>query len=144
MVDVLLLDVNVLLAAHRDDHPDFAVSRPWLAELVRSGKQFAVPWVVWWSFLRIATNRRIFDVPTPVDDALSFVHAVRLQPGYLQLDAGTRHLDVLARVCVEAEAAGDLMPDAILAAIAVEHGGAVVSFDRDFARFPGLAWHRPS
>jgi len=141
---VLLLDVNVLLAAHRDDHPDFAVSRPWLAELTRSGRQFAVPWVVWWSFLRLATHRRIFEVPTPLADALDFVHAVRLQPGYVQLDAGPRHLDVLAKVCADAEATGDLMPDAVLAALATEHGGEVVSFDRDFARFPGLRWQRPA
>lgn len=140
---MLVLDVNVLLAAHRDDHPDFAVGRPWLAELTRSGRQFAVPWLVWWSFLRIATNRRIFEVPTPLDDALGFLHAVRLQPGHVHVDAGARHLDVLSRLCADGEASGDLMPDAVLAAIATEHGGTVVSFDRDFARFPGLRWQRP-
>jgi toxin-antitoxin system PIN domain toxin len=140
---VLVLDVNVLLAAHRDDHPDYAVSRPWLAELGRSRRQFAVPWVVWWSFLRLATNRRIFEVPTPLVDAMDFVHAVRLQPGYVQLEVGSRHLDLLHKLCTDADAHGDLIPDAVLAAIATEHGGAVVSFDRDFARFPALRWEVP-
>jgi predicted nucleic acid-binding protein len=56
---LLLLDVNVLLAAHRDDHPDYAISRPWLANMVRSRQQFGVPRAVWWAFLRLATNRRI-------------------------------------------------------------------------------------
>jgi predicted nucleic acid-binding protein len=74
---------------------------------------------------------------------MDFVHAVRLQPGYVQLDAGARHLDLLHKVCVEADAHGDLVPDAVLAAVAIEHGGAIVSFDRDFARFPGLRWERP-
>lgn len=61
----------------------------------------------------------------------------------MQADAGPRHLDLLSKVCADAEAAGDLVPDAVLAAIATEHGGTVVSFDRDFARFPDLRWERP-
>lgn len=140
---MLLLDVNVVLAAYRDDHPDFAVARPWVERLVRAGHQFGVPWVVWWSFLRLVTNRRVFDVPTPLVEALDFVAVLRAQPGYVQLDAGSRHGDLLPKVCVDAEAVGDLMPDAVLATIAAEHGGEVVSFDRDFARFPGLRWRRP-
>jgi toxin-antitoxin system PIN domain toxin len=138
-----LLDVNVLLAAHRDDHPDFKVAKPWLDTLLASGTRFGVPWVVWWSFLRLATDRRVFPVPTPMPHALEFIAAVRAQPGHLPAEPGERHLECLSAVCADGEAAGDLLPDATLAAIAMETGSEVVSFDRDFGRFVELTWHRP-
>jgi uncharacterized protein len=139
-----LLDVNIILAAHRDDHPDFSIASKWLAGTLSRGEQFGVPWMVWWSFLRLATNRRIFPVPTPIDAALAFITALRSQPQHLNIEAGASHLDVLTRVCIDGQASGDLVPDAALAALAMEHGAEVVSFDRDFARFPGLRWSTPA
>ncbi|MGH2804583.1 MAG: TA system VapC family ribonuclease toxin, partial [Thermoleophilaceae bacterium] len=62
---MLLLDVNVVLAAHRDDHPHHASVRRWFDEMLAGDERFAVPMLVWASFLRLATNRRIFEVPTP-------------------------------------------------------------------------------
>jgi toxin-antitoxin system PIN domain toxin len=138
-----LLDVNVVLAAHRADHPDYPVASNWLSGLISSGERFGVPWLVLWSFLRLATNRRIFPVPTPMDDALAFITALRSQSQHLAVDAGPRHLEVLTKVCTDGQASGDLVPDATLAALAIEHGCEVVSFDRDFARFPGLRWSSP-
>jgi uncharacterized protein len=138
-----LLDVNVVLAAHRSDHPDYSVASKWLSGLIASGERFGVPWLVLWSFLRLATNRRIFPVPTPMDDALAFITALRSQAQHVPVDAGLGHLDVLTKVCTDGQASGDLVPDAALAALAMEHGGEVVSFDRDFARFPGLRWSSP-
>jgi toxin-antitoxin system PIN domain toxin len=139
-----LLDVNIVLAAHREDHPDYPVASRWLAGLVNGGERFGVPWLVWWSFLRLATNRRIFPVPTPIDDALAFITAVRAQPQHIGVEAGIRHLDVLTETCAQGQASGDLLPDAALAALAFENGCEVVSFDRDFARFPGLRWITPA
>jgi predicted nucleic acid-binding protein len=66
---VLLLDVNVVLAAHRDDLPQHAAMRRWLDDVIVAAEPFTVPTVVWASFLRLATNRRIFDPPTPLGDA---------------------------------------------------------------------------
>jgi uncharacterized protein len=140
---VKLLDVNVILAAHRADHPDHAAARPWLDGLVASGDQFGVPWTVWWSYLRLSSHSRVFSVPTPLTDALGFISALRAQPGHVPVEPGESHLDCLRAVCTEGEAAGDLMPDAVLAALGTEHGAEVVSFDRDFARFPRLRWSRP-
>ncbi|HKF77835.1 MAG TPA: type II toxin-antitoxin system VapC family toxin [Candidatus Dormibacteraeota bacterium] len=138
-----LLDVNVVLPAHRADHPDHATTRAWLDALLSSGNQFGVPWTVWWSFLRLSSHPRVFPVPTPAAEAFEFIAALRAQPGHIPVEPGDQHLDCLRRVCAGGEASADLLPDAVLAALAVEHGGEVVSFDRDFARFPRLRWSRP-
>lgn len=139
-----LLDVNVVLAAHRDDHPDFDVARGWLERMLADSLPFSLCDLVAGAFLRIATNRRIFSVPTPPAEAFAYLRALRAQPSHTMLAPGPRHLDLLQRVTEEAEAAGDLIPDAQLTAIAVEYACQVVSFDRDFARFPGIDWVRPS
>lgn len=139
----MVLDVNVVVAAHRQDHPAFAEVRPWFDHLVAGDDRFGVPAPVWASFVRITTNRRIFDVPTSLDDAFAFLRAVRGQPHHVEVVPGTRHLGLFERLCRDGEAAGDLAADAYLAAIAMESGGELVSLDRDFARFPGLRWRRP-
>jgi uncharacterized protein len=136
---VLLLDVNVVLAAQRADHPDHSWVRLWFDETMSSGEPFGVPYLVWASFLRLTTNRRIFPVPTPLDDAFAFVDATAAQPEYLQIDPGPRHLAILRRLCTSADAVGDLVPDAVLGALAVEHGVTVVTLDRDFARLPDVS-----
>jgi toxin-antitoxin system PIN domain toxin len=138
-----LLDVNVVLAAHRDDHPDFEVARTWFEQTQEAGTRFAVVDLVAGAFLRIATNRRIFSIPTPVDEAFAYLKALRAQPTHVMLAPGPRHLTLLEELCGSAEASGDLVADAQLAAIAVEHACELVSFDRDFARFSELKWSRP-
>lgn len=141
---MLLLDVNVVLAAHRRDHPHHSVARPWLVEVGQGPRPFGVPSTVWASFLRLATNRRIFTTPTPVDDAFEFIEAVVAQPNHVAVEPGHGHLTRLRSALVDGHAVGDLVPDAVLVAIAAEHGAAVVSFDRDFARFPGVEWISPT
>jgi toxin-antitoxin system PIN domain toxin len=141
---VLLLDVNVVLAAHRADHPQHGPVRDWFDRLLIAGTPFTVPTTVWASFLRLCTNRRIFDVPTPLVDAFEFVTATCARPAYLLTTPGSTHLDVLRRLCTDAEATGDLIPDAVLAAVALEHGCEVVTMDRDFARFTSVRHSRPT
>jgi predicted nucleic acid-binding protein len=79
----------------------------------------------------------------PLEESFDFIDAVRAYPGHVTAEAGAHHLDCLRGVCSGREVAADLMPDAVLAALVVEHGGEVVSFDRDFGRFPDLHWIRP-
>lgn len=138
-----ILDVNVILAAHRADHPQFAPANALVDRLAEGDEPFSVPDAVAGAFLRLATNRRVFPVPASLDDAFAFLRALRAQPGHVLLAPGARHLDLLERVCREAQATGDLLPDAQLAALATEHAAEIVSFDRDFARFEGLRWTRP-
>jgi uncharacterized protein len=82
-------------------------------------------------------------VPTPLDDAFSFIEAVRSQPNHLGVDPGPRHLTLLRRGCDGADATGDLVPDAVLAALALEHGCTVATLDRDFTRFTDVRHVRP-
>jgi toxin-antitoxin system PIN domain toxin len=139
-----MLDVNVVLAAHRDDHPDFETARTWLNQTIAASTPFAIVDLVAGSFLRIATNRRIFSVPTPVNDAFSYLKALRAQHAHVMLAPGPGHVALLEQLCASAEASGDLIADAQLAAIALEHACELVSFDRDFARFSELNWSLPS
>ncbi len=103
--------------------------------MLAGDEAFAVPLFVWASFLRLTTNRRVFAVPTPRADAFAFVDAVCAQALFLSLDPGPRHLALLRDLCDEADAVGDLLPDAVIGAVAVEYGCELVTLDRDFARF---------
>lgn len=141
---MILLDVNVLLAAHRSDHAHFDVARSWFDRLLAHREPFTVPDVVWAGFIRVATNRRVFAQPTPLHDAFAFLRGVRAQPAFSALVPGERHLRLFEELCSEADASGDLATDAYLAALALEHGCELVSFDRDFARFDRLRWRLPS
>ena len=138
-----LLDVNVVLAAQRDDHPQFEVARPWLEGMLAERSGFSITDLVAGSFLRLTTNRRIFEVPTALDEAFGYLRDLRAQPGHSLLSPGPRHLALLEQICRGSDAAGDLVADAQLAAIALEHACELISFDRDFARFEGLIWSRP-
>lgn len=117
--------------------------RSWFDDLPAGPGDFTVPTTVWGSFLRLSTNRRIFEVPTPLDDAFAFIDATCAQPHHFLLSPGRRHVELLRRCSEEADATGDLVPDTVLAAVAVEHGCEIVSLDRDFARFGSVRHHRP-
>jgi toxin-antitoxin system PIN domain toxin len=140
---VKLLDVNVVLAAHRDDHPQFALARAWVDRMLVERTPFSVTDLVAGSFLRVVTNTRIFALPTPTGDAFRYLRALRAQPSHTMLGPGLRHLRLMEQLSINADARGDLMPDVQLAAIAIEHACELVSFDRDFARFADLRWTLP-
>jgi uncharacterized protein len=140
---MILVDVNVVVAAHRADHPHHGLVHPWFTTLTTGDDPFWVPDPVWASFVRISTNRRIFPVPTPLGDAFEFVRAVRDQPNHLALVPTERHLDLFEELCTAFDAPGDLSADAYIAAMALDHGCEVVSLDRDFARFEQVRWRRP-
>lgn len=140
---MVVLDVNVVLAAQRGDHPSHEQVRPWVDALVAGDEDFGVPRTVWASFLRLTTNRRIFPIPTPRPEAFAFIDAMIAQPRYLLTEPGERHLALVRRLCDEADVVGDLVPDAVLGAIALEHGAAVATLDRDFARFGSVEHVRP-
>jgi toxin-antitoxin system PIN domain toxin len=138
-----LLDVNVVVAAHRDDHPDYRVARDWLSGTLEAGLPFSVIDAVAGAFLRLVTNPRIFVEPTPLQIAFSYLTALRAQPTHVRLVPGPTHMSLLRDVCLAADARGDLVTDAQLAAVALEHAAHVVSFDRDFARFEQITWELP-
>lgn len=112
--------------------------------MLAGDERFAVPMLVWASFLRLATNRRIFEVPTPRADAFAFIEATGAQPLHLTIGPGPRHLALLRGLCDEADALGDLIPDAVIVAVAAEHSCEIVTLDRDFARFPSVRHWNPA
>lgn len=132
---MILPDVNVLVLAHRSDQRDHAATREWLAEEVNSDRPFALADLVTAGFLRIVTNPRIFPVPTPLDTAVDFIDRLTEQPTCVPVSAGPRHWEIFRRVLNDADARGNLVPDAHLAAVAIEQGATIATRDRGFARF---------
>jgi toxin-antitoxin system PIN domain toxin len=100
-------------------------------------------WVAVLAFLRLSTRSGLFPKPLSVDDAVAVVEAWLSQPAAVVVHPTARHLSVLHGLIRPHGAAGNLVTDAHLAALAVEHGAELVSYDADFSRFPGLRWRRP-
>jgi toxin-antitoxin system PIN domain toxin len=140
---LVLPDVNVLVYAFRPDAVDHARYREALEDVVAGDTPIALPDAVATGFVRIVTHPRIFARPDSVPDALEFVDALRSQPHCVSLGPGGRHWRIFSRLCLEAGARGNLVPDAYLAALAIESGSEIVTADRGFARFPGLRWRHP-
>jgi uncharacterized protein len=138
-----LVDVDVLVYAFREDSRDHLRYRTWLEELAASGESFAVPELVLSSFLRLVTDGRIFKPGTPLRTALAFAEAIRNEPGYVRLAPGPRHWEIFVRLCDSSAASSNLVADAYLGALAIEHGGEWVTADQDFANFPGVRWRHP-
>jgi toxin-antitoxin system PIN domain toxin len=140
---VILPDVNVLVAAYRDDAPDHGTCRSWLRATVEGDEPFALSELVLSGFLRVVTHPRVFTLPSTIGDALGFVDAVKSQHHCVSVAPGPRHSAIFTRLCRAAEAKGNLIPDAYLAALAIESGCEWVTLDRDYARFEGLRWRPP-
>ena len=138
-----LVDVNVLVYAFRADAPGHAAHRAWVEALVRSDEAYAVSDHVLAGFLRVVTHPRVFHPPTPIGPALAFAHAFRDRANAVLLAPGARHWSIFTRLCREAAAPGNRVPDAWLAALAIESGCEFVTTDRGFARFPSLRWRHP-
>jgi len=140
---MLLLDVNVVVYAYRDDAPNHAAFRRWLEDLVNGDEAFGIAHVVLSGFLRIVTHPGIFRRPSSIDAALTFANRIREAPNCVQISPGQRHWDIFERLCRTAGARGNLVSDAYLAALAIESGSEWITADRDFSRFPGLRWRHP-
>jgi len=139
-----LPDVNVLVSAYRDDAPNHTSCRSWLESTLASDESFALSDLVLSGFVRVVTHRRVFALPSPVAAALQFADVLRSQPHCVPVQPGARHWGIFTRLCESAEARGNLIPDAYLAAMAIESGCEWITLDRDFSRFEGLRWSRPA
>lgn len=138
-----LLDVNVLVYAHREDAPGHTDYRHWLEELLGGQEAYGSSDIVLSGFLRIVTHGRIFNPPSEPSSAIEFAGQVRNQPNCVRVIPGERHWAIFTRLCQISNAKGNLMPDAYLAALAIESGSEWVTTDRDYSRFPGLRWRHP-
>lgn len=116
----------------------------WLRTAVASDHAYGVSDLALSGFLRVVTNPRVFAVPTPLADALNFARTVRDQPNSVIVQPGPRHWSIFMGLCQTSAVKGNLVPDAYLAALAIESGSRWVTTDRDYARFAGLTWTHPA
>jgi uncharacterized protein len=140
---VKLVDANVLLYAVNRADPNHDRSRRWLDQALAGQETVGFSWIVLLAFLRLSTRPEIFPRPLSVEAATDTVRTWLAQPPCVQIEAGSRHIEVLARLLDEAGTGGNLVTDAHLAALAIEHRATVVTFDADFGRFAGVRWERP-
>ena len=140
---MILVDANLLIYAHVASLPEHPAAHAWLDAALNGTSRVGLPWPSLLAFLRVVTNPRIFERAEPVEEAWSQVGA------WLACDLawipqpGDRHGAVLGSLLAATRAQANLIPDAHLAAIAIEHGLTLCSTDGDFARFPGLRWQNP-
>lgn len=140
---MLCVDVNVLVYAHRSDLPEHDPFRRWWETAANGEEPVGVPDVVLSGFLRLVTNRRVFVEPTPTEQAWEQVDALSEAPSVVRLSPGERHWDLFRSLAAAVNANGNDLPDAYLAAYAVEHNATWISADRGFARFERLRWRHP-
>ena len=131
-------DVNVLIHVVDRGAAQHRRAVQWLADAFEQPSGVGFAWVVLLGFIRITTRPGIFSQPLPVQDALQAVDHWLGQPGAQIVQPGRRHAALLGRLLLTAGTGGNLTTDAHLAALALEHGATIGSFDSDFRRFAGL------
>ena len=140
---MIVPDINLLVYAYNDGAPRYQLARTWREELLHGDEAIGLPWVVSTGFVRLMANPGFVISPlnpaTAADhvrDWFQYSHVAPLDPGY-------QHL-VYFRQCLSVSGSGpNLVPDAHIAALAMEYDAKVHSSDSHFARFPGVRWHNP-
>ena len=140
---MILVDANLLIYAKVVDLPQHRSARAWLESALVDPAPVGLPWPVLLAFLRIVTNPRVFQRPLPLQAAWSQVEEWLTLPGTWIPRPMERHGEILGRLLEHTRGQPNLIPDAHLAALAIEHGLVLHSTDGDFARFPGLSWQNP-
>lgn len=140
---MVLVDVNLLVHAVNVDFPDHMRAKAWLEGLFRRREEIGLPWAVLIGFVRITTNARAMARPLTVEQALQLVSEWLKLPGVTLLHPTSGHEAQFSALCRAAQATGNLVTDAHLAALAIEHGCLLASNDMDFAKFPGLRHINP-
>lgn len=133
-----IVDVNVLLYAKFDFFPQHVAAFRWMEENLRHSEPIGFPWETICGFLRISTNPRALSLPLSTDEAWAQIKAWLGAPASVVVVPTTRHLQVLDRLLSIPEMNSRLVPDAQLAALALEHQAVFVTFDADFRKFTGL------
>jgi toxin-antitoxin system PIN domain toxin len=141
---VILPDVNVLIYAFRQDSRHHGVCKPWLEKVAGDDAQFGMSPLALATMARIVTNRRVFREPSAMEEAFAFCDALTTRANCEIVTPSRRHGEIFKRLCVEADVHGPLVADAWFAALAIERGCVWITYDRDFARFPGLEWRQPA
>ena len=140
---MILVDSNLLIYAKVSSFSQHEAAHSWLNSRLNGTAAVALPWSVVLGFLRLVTNRRIFDQPMTFSDAWMQVEEWLDCPPVWIPAPGAGHRKVLAKMLASCQGNSNLIPDAYLAALAIEHGLILCSADGDFGRFKELRWHNP-
>jgi toxin-antitoxin system PIN domain toxin len=139
----MLLDANLLLYAVHKGTEQHEAAREWLTAQLNGSRRVGLPWQSIAAFLRIATHPRAFQHPLPPTTAWERVTDWLDAPVAWIPVPGAEHPNLLGELIARYDARGNLTPDAMLAALAIEHGLTLYSADTDFARFRELRWEDP-
>lgn len=140
---MILVDANLLLYAEDSLSPSHAAARSWWDAQLSGSAPVCLCWTVLCAFLRIATNPRVFEQPLSLDEGMARIQSWLDQPCTRLVLPTERHWIVMREMLEDGQATANLVTDAHLAALAMEHGCELMSTDADFARFPKLAWRNP-
>ena len=140
---MILIDANLLIYAHVKNLPQHVAARGWLDKCLNASAPVGLPWPSLLGFLRIVTNPRIFERPESIKDAWKQVKEWLECPSAWIPRPAERHVEILEGLIVDLNITANLVPDAHLAALAIEHGLILCSADGDFGRFPSLKWQNP-
>lgn len=140
---MILIDVNILVYAHRPDAEDHAKYQNWLEEALNSGEMCGLSELALCGMVRIVTHPRIYPDPTPIGLALEQANRLRDHDSCVVVSPGGHHWQIFTQLCKASGARGNLVSDAYFAALAIESGAEFITADRDYSRFPGLRWRHP-
>lgn len=140
---MIIPDVNVLVYAARGDAVRHREFRGWLEEAMNGQEAVGLSELVLSGVVRVLSHPRVYDPPTPMEDAVAYVTALRQQSRAVHLRPGIRQWELFVELCRSGAARGNLVADAYHAALAIEAGAEWITTDRDFARFPGLRHRHP-
>ena len=138
------VDTNILVYAEITSSQHHDVACDLLALLAEDVRPWAIPWPCIYEFLRIVTHPRVFHPPVPLEHALEDLDRILGSPSLVLLHEMSRHAELMRNVLVDSGATGNLVHDAHIAALCIEHGvNELLTGDRDFARFSGLSIVNP-
>ena len=138
------VDTNVLIYAEMTTSQHHAAARELLRGLAEDARPWAIPWPCVYEYLRVVTHPRVYHPPAPLRVALADLRAIIASPSLVLLSETSRHADVMASVLEASGVAGNLIHDAHIAALCLEHGvSELLTGDRDFSRFPSLRVSHP-
>jgi uncharacterized protein len=140
---VKVVDANLLLYATDARSPRHEAARSWLERQLSGDETMAFAWAVLLAFARLSTNPHVFERPLSPDQAFNVVDGWLGRPCAVVVHPGERHGALVRRLLQPLGTAGNLVGDAHLAALAIEHGAELNSCDSDFSRFSGLRWINP-
>ena len=138
-----LVDLNILIYATDDTSAHHHRARTWLDRAISSSETIGIPTAVATGYVRLTTSPRIMHQPLDVHTSIGVVRDWYRRPNVTAPEPTARHFDLIEELLGSIGTAGNLVPDAHLAALAIEHGAELYTFDRDFNRFSGLRCLEP-